>query len=175
MSHPQQINYIKKIAAKFPNFFIDKKILEVGSLDINGSVRTFFTNCNYLGIDLGTGKGVDLVCSGHELDHPDQTYDCSITTECFEHNPFWVETFRNMIRMTKSGGLIVMTCATEGRPEHGTARTTPQDAPLVKWDYYKNLTENDFREEFDFDKLFSDYDFEVETVNKDLYFYGIKK
>jgi hypothetical protein len=68
-----------------------------------------------------------------------------------------------------------MSCATTGRPEHGTKRTSPQDAPLIEWDYYKNLTEEDFREAFDLDKMFSKYEFSTNSQPYDLYFYGIKK
>ncbi len=50
------------------------------------------------------GPGVDVVSSGHALDFPDETFDVTLSCECFEHNPYWLETFRNMHRMTKAGG-----------------------------------------------------------------------
>jgi SAM-dependent methyltransferase len=178
MAHQQQFNYIEKLKLKFPTNFFNKKVLEVGSLNINGSIRMFFTNCEYLGIDVGPGRGVDLVCEGQSLDHPNESYDTVGSCECFEHNPHWVETFNNMVRMTKPGGLVFMTCATTGRSEHGTTRTSPADSPLtigIGWDYYKNLTEQDFREHIDIDSIFSDYKFEVGATHPDLYFYGIKK
>jgi SAM-dependent methyltransferase len=175
MSHPAQLNYINQVRTQYPDLFKGKKILEVGSLNINGTVRIFFENCDYLGIDVGPGPGVDLVCQGQDLDHPADTYDLSISCECFEHNPFWVETFQNMIRMTKPGGMIIMSCATTGRLEHGTRRTTPQDAPLIPWDYYKNLTPADFRAAFDLPGIFSQHEFQIYEAHHDLYFYGIKK
>lgn len=158
--------------------FFQKKVLEVGSLNINGSIRQFFAYCDYLGIDVGPGKDVDLVCEGQTLDHPDNTYDTVGSCECFEHNPYWVETFVNMHRMCKPGGLVFMTCATTGRPEHGTTRTSPADSPLtigIGWDYYKNLTEQDFKDKLDIDSMFSEYKFEVGSPHADLYFYGIKR
>jgi SAM-dependent methyltransferase len=178
MAHPQQFNYIEKIKLLYPTNFINVNVLEVGSLNINGSIRTFFTNCNYLGIDVGSGNGVDLVCEGQTLDHPNNTYDTIGSCECFEHNPYWVETFINMHRMTKPNGLVFMTCATTGRAEHGTTRSNPQDSPLTTgkgWDYYRNLTEEDFRKELDIDNMFSTYKFELSNTHPDLYFYGIKK
>jgi len=178
MAHQQQFNYIEKLKLKFPTSFFNKKVLEVGSLNINGSIRMFFTNCEYLGIDVGPGRGVDLVCEGQSLDHPNESYDTVGSCECFEHNPHWVETFNNMVRMTKPGGLVFMTCATTGRPEHGTTRTSPADSPLtigIGWDYYKNLTEQDFRDNIDIDSIFSEHKFEVGAPHPDLYFYGVKK
>lgn len=175
MAHPQQFRFVESVRAKFPEHFINCKALEVGSLDINGSIRPLFVQCDYLGIDVGEGKGVDLVCQGQELKHPDQTYDITISCECFEHNPYWAETFVNMHRMTKIGGLVVMSCATTGRAEHGTKRSSPADAPLLEWDYYKNLTENDFLDCMDIQEMFSEYEFSTDTGSKDLYFYGIRK
>lgn len=178
MSHPQQIEYVTSLKRTYPHYFTDKKVLEVGSLDINGSVRSLFSNCDYIGIDVGPGKGVDLVCEGQEYDADESSFDTIISCECFEHNPYWKETFDNMHRMTKSGGIIIMSCATTGRQEHGTKRSEPNSSPLTVskgWDYYKNLTEDDFRESFDLDSLFSSYEFSTNDESHDLYFHGIKQ
>jgi len=178
MAHKQQFDFVQKVKLKYPTYFFQKKVLEVGSLNINGTVRDFFSYCDYLGIDVGEGPSVDLVCEGQTLDHPENTYDTTVSCECFEHNPFWVETFKNMHRMTKSNGLVFMSCATTGRPEHGTTRTSPKDSPLTigkGWDYYKNLTEQDFRDNLNIDGMFSSYMFEVGRPHCDLYFYGIKR
>jgi len=178
MAHTQQFDYIKKLKTQFPQHFSNVVVLEVGSLNINGTIRTFFDNCAYLGIDIGVGKGVDLVCEGQNLNHPDNSYDTVGSCECFEHNPYWVETFANMHRMTKPGGLLFMTCATTGRPEHGTTRTSPMDSPLTigkSWDYYENLTEKDFRDNFDIESMFANYEFSVDPEHCDLFLYGIKK
>lgn len=177
MAHKEQQIFCKNIKDKYPDFFSNKKVLDIGSLDINGSNKSYFSNCDYLGIDVGEGRNVDLVCRGHELEVPDETYDVIISTECFEHDMYYIKTIRNAGRMLKSGGLFVFTCATTGRPEHGTRRTSPSDAPLLsgEWsDYYKNLTEKDIREAIDIDLNFSEYKFDVNEKSHDLYFYGIK-
>lgn len=173
MAHQQQFDFVKAVANFYPDNFKSAKVLEVGSLDINGSVRQFFQDCEYIGIDLGEGKGVDVVCQGQDYSEEDNTFDTCISCECFEHNPEWILTFANMHRMTKPDGLIVMSCATTGRAEHGTKRTNPQDAPFCG-DYYKNLTEQDFVDEFDLDSMFSTYEFGVGEATRDLYFYGVK-
>ena len=178
MAHQQQFDFIQTLKTKFPTQFFNKKILEVGSLNINGSIRIFFTECDYLGIDVGSGNDVDLVCEGQKLDHPNETYDTVGSCECFEHNPYWVETFNNMYRMTKTSGLVFMSCATTGRAEHGTTRTSPQDSPLttgIGWEYYKNLTAEDFIQNIDLDNMFLAYEFETGSPHQDLYFYGIKR
>ena len=179
MAHPEQIEFFKSVKNKHPDWFKDRMILDIGSLDINGNNHYLFENCLYLGLDVAEGKNVDIVCSGGDLALPDQTFDTIISSECFEHDQFYEKTLKNIYRMLKDGGVFVFTCATTGRPEHGTRRTTPNDAPLLQnfdgWsDYYKNLTEQDIRNVFNIDTLFSIFEFGVNDKTKDLYFYGKK-
>ena len=165
------MSFVQRVKYANPDYFHNKKVLEVGSLDINGSVRQFFDKCIYIGCDLGEGKGVDVISRGHELKFDDNFFNTSISCECFEHDKFWKKTFENMVRMTS--GLVVFTCATVGRKEHGTTATSPNDAPFTN-DYYKNLVMSDFANSFDLDKMFKHHYFETNHESHDLYFYGIK-
>jgi SAM-dependent methyltransferase len=179
MAHIEQVNYCQSVKKKFPHFFSEKIVVDIGSLDINGNNRTLFDECLYLGVDVASGKNVDFVSLGSKFLLPDESVDVVISTECFEHDISYEETLKNIYRILKPGGLFVFTCATVGRAEHGTARTTPQDAPLLQemgeWaNYYKNLTEKDIREVFDLDRSFSSYEFSVNEISHDLYFYGFK-
>ena len=178
MAHIQQRDFIDKIKRRSPKYFSNQTVLEIGSLNINGTVRDFFENCEYVGLDVAEGNGVDVVCEGQKYDAPDNSYDVVCSAECFEHNPYWLETFENMIRLCKPGGFVFFTCATEGRPEHGTSRSTPLDSPLTVdqgWEYYRNLNESDFQQFINFDDQFKYYRFEINDQSKDLYFWGIKK
>lgn len=170
MSHQSQLDFVRSVKDKYPHYFKGKKVLEIGSLDINGSVRQFFEDCQYIGVDLGEGKGVDIVAKGEDLAYDDGLFDVVISCECLEHNPEWIRTFANMVRM--SSGLVIMTCATTGRPEHGTRRTSPSDAPFCG-DYYRNLTEQDIRDNCNLDGLMQ-YEFSTNASPADLYFYGLK-
>ena len=173
MAHKQQFDFVESVKSKYPDNFYKAKVLEIGSLNINGTIRDLFVDCDYLGVDVGEGKDVDLVCEGQNLDKPDNTYDTTISCECFEHNPYWKETFENMHRMTKVGGLVIFSCATTGRPEHGTSRTSRSDAPFCG-DYYRNLTEHDIKSSCDMSK-FIEYGFSTCDSPADLYFWGITK
>ena len=177
MSHPAQMEFIGRAKSAFADKFVRTKVLEIGSLNINGTIRPFFEVCDYTGIDVAPGRDVDVVSQGQEFKGGDGEYDVTVSCECFEHNPEWVPTFANMIRMTKKGGLVLMTCATTGRSEHGTSRTTPENSPLtvgIGWDYYKNLTADDFLEQFKFDEIFEKYEFLHNSAACDLYFWGLK-
>ena len=169
MSHPAQLEFVSFVRDKYPEFFQGKRVLEIGSLNINGSIRQFFEGCEYLGVDIGSGPGVDLVAHGEDLSFPDSSFDVVASCECFEHNPEWAKTFNNMVRM--ASGLVFFSCATTGRPEHGTRLSNPQDAPFCE-DYYGNLTEQDFRQYCDLSK-FSHFEFGVNPTAHDLYFYGL--
>jgi SAM-dependent methyltransferase len=170
LSHPAQLEFVASLKAKFPDYFVRKNVLEVGSLNINGSIRPFFEQCIYVGVDLGAGADVDVVARGEDLAYPDGSFDVTVSCECFEHNPAWVATLKNMIRM--SSGLVFFSCATTGRAEHGTSRTSPQDAPFCG-DYYCNLTEDDVRQEIDL-SVFKVYEFLTNDNAHDLYFWGLK-
>jgi len=180
MAHLQQREFCTSVKQQFPEYFKSKLVLDIGSLDINGNNQYLFENCHYVGIDVAPGRNVDIVCKGHELALPDATFDVVITTECLEHDQYWDLTLRNAVRLLKPGGLLVVTCATTGRPEHGTRRTSPQDAPLLQdqgdWsDYYRNLEENDFRQALDIESLFRSFAFSSNSKSFDIYFYGVKK
>jgi SAM-dependent methyltransferase len=153
-------------------------VLEIGALDINGSVRGLFYAKSYIGVDLGEGPGVDLIRPAQMVDLPSESFDCAISLECFEHNPFWLETFVNMLRMTRRGGLVLVTCATTGRREHGTARSSPDASPITVacgWRYYRNLTERNFTSRLDFRNWFSDWRFFAAYESYDLYFVGLRE
>lgn len=136
MSHRQQREFVAQIARRYPDLFRKTKVLEVGSLDVNGSVRQFFRKCDYLGIDLVDGVGVDRVC---DLESVDGEFDVVISCECLEHDPRWAITVEDMIARTKVGGLLVITCAGPGRPEHGT-KSHPIAGMANDTDYYSNIS-----------------------------------
>ena len=180
MAHAAQFEFCKYVKSLHLEFFQNSVVLDCGSLDINGSTRPLFNNCEYTGIDIGPGKGVDIVSKIHEFRKPPDTYDVVISTECFEHDMYYVQSLQNIVRVLRPGGLFVFSCATTGRPEHGTKRTSISDAPhLVNYDtwcnYYKNLTEEDIRHVLDIDETFSQYQFSTNTMYKDLYFWGLKR
>ena len=120
---------------------------------------------------------MDVVAFGHELDHAAASYDLALSGECFEHDPYWVQTFTNMCRLVRPGGMVAFTCASRGRPEHGTKRTELRESPgtqAVGLDYYRNLEEHDFRREIDLSAMFDHYKFWYVPTSFDLYFAGVR-
>jgi len=171
MSHPAQMAFIASVKERFPEMFQRKAVLEVGSLNINGSIRDFFEQCTYIGVDLAKGPCVDVVAKAEDLTYSDGFFEVVASCECFEHTPEWARIFNNMVRM--SSKLVFFTCATTGRAEHGTSRSNPADSPFTAHDYYQNITEEDIRRDCDLSQ-FSNYEFTANEATKDLYFWGIK-
>lgn len=174
MSHIEQQAFVHLLNKTFPFFFSHVKVLEIGSLDINGSIRTYFDQCEYLGVDLGPGPGVDLIMAGEGLNYPDRHFDVCISTECFEHAEGWRKIFSNMVRM--SDGLVIFSAAGKGRKEHGTPRTSPEDSPFTSklTNYYRNIVETDLDHKY-LAEHFQIYSISENTSHHDIYFWGVKK
>lgn len=179
MAHYQQQRFVEIVAHHLPHFFRGGRVLEVGSWDANGSVRHRFSGCEYVGADVAPGPGVDLVCPGQDLSFPDEHFDVVMSLECFEHNPHWRETFRNMLRMLKPGGLCIVTCACIGRGEHGTRRRAA-DASLTALadhdDHYANLRRSDLAAAAVLPGVFGEaFHLAYNPYFYDLYFVGVKR
>lgn len=144
MSHPAQFEFCKAVKKRFPQFFIDKRVLEIGSRNINGSVRTLFADCHYTGIDAVDGKGVDIVALGHEYEAEPASFDVVCSTETLEHDPHAKDTVHHMRNLLRPGGLMFITCATGSRPEHGTRRTGKRYGPDA--DHYRNISAGELLE-----------------------------
>ena len=174
-------NFTVHIKNSLPEFFKGKKVLDVGSGDINGNNRHLFSQCQYEGNDVIQAKNVTVVSKTKDLSFQDNTFDTIVSTECFEHDPEYKDSIAKIVRMLKPDGLFFFTCASTGRAEHGTRRTTPKDSygtignidTMI--DYYKNLTEKDLNEVVNLNNVFSQWDTYYNSTSKDLYFVGIKK
>ncbi len=96
-------------------------ILEVGSYNVNGSVRTLFDQTNYLGVDIEEGPGVDMVVSSHELHEQPwlgSTFDLVVSTEMLEHDRRPWESLSQMHWVLKAGGLLLVTARGNGFGDH---------------------------------------------------------
>jgi len=175
MAHPEQIAYFERISEMFRSDFANAgNVLEVGSQNINGTVRDFFANnINYLGLDIGRGDGVDLVIPGELVELPDGWADIAISTECFEHARNWKDILLNMIRITKPEGLILLTFAGKGRATHGTLDSDVFSSPFTTT-YYLNLGPDDLAKEVAIGRYFQRHGFEVNSKACDTYFWGIR-
>ena len=180
--HIQARDFTVFVKKMLKQYFMTVRVLDVGSGDINGNNRFLFTNgCEYHGNDVIETKNVTIVSKTKDLPFESNYFDTIISTECFEHDPEFQDSWLKIYDMLKPDGLFCFTCASFGRPEHGTRRTTPKDSFGTigglqdMQDYYKNLTEEDLIRVFNLNELFSSWNSYYNSQSKDLYFVGIKK
>lgn len=163
----------------FPGFFEGKRVLDVGSRDANGNNRWLFTDCEYYGNDVCEGPNVTIVSKTKDLPFERESFDVVCSTECFEHDSEFGLSIRKIIKLLKPGGLFFFTCASTGRPEHGTRRSNPEDEYLFKVgtfsDHYRNITIEDLLTVCDVNSIFTATRGFYNPATCDLYFMGIKR
>ena len=116
-------------------------VLEIGSLDINGSVRPLFPDAShYHGLDLVAGAGVDEVADA-SVWSPPRTYDVVVSAEVLEHAPAWRDILTMMWSATEPGGTLLMTCASDGRPPHSAV----DGLDVRAGEHYANVAARDLR------------------------------
>jgi len=143
-------------------FFIDnikieefkgKRVLEVGSKYVNGSVRPliehFCSPREYVGVDIEAGKFVDVILPAEKLVEyfGPESFDVLITTETLEHVQNWRLAINNMKSVLRRGGYIYITTVCYGFPYHA-----------YPYDFWRYEIE-------DMKKIFSD--FEIIRLIKD--------
>ena len=110
-----------------PEEIAGKRVIEVGSYDVNGTSRSVlaqFGPSEWIGADMREGPNVDLVCDVKELVpvFPAGSFDVVISTEMLEHCEDWRLAVYNLKALPKPGGLLLVTARGPGmvyHPEEG--------------------------------------------------------
>jgi SAM-dependent methyltransferase len=122
-----------------------KSVLEVGSMNVNGSLRGHVCALgplSYVGVDFMVGKGVDVVCDASRLEQRfgKDAFDVVISTEMLEHAEDWRGAIFAMKSVLRPGGILLLTARGPGFPLHGY----PHD--------WHRFTVHDFR------RMFADFE-----------------
>jgi len=132
--------------------FKGKTILEVGALDINGTVRPFVESHDptlYLATDFMAGPGVDQVVAAEKLVETfgKNSFDVVVSTEMLEHAENWRECINNMKDVTQE--YLIITARGPGFPLHSYPddwwRYTTEDMARIFADFtiIENMQDTD--------------------------------
>ena len=127
----------------------DKRIIDVGAYDVNGSLRAIFEKYNpeeYVGVDMQQGPGVDVVCNAEDIvkRFGENSFDYVVSANMLEHVMDWKTIISNMKKILRPGGCIFIATPSKPFPYH--------EYPYDFWRY----------ETSDFEEIFSDF-ISVET------------
>src|SRR5579871_1928949 len=85
-------------------------------MDLNGTLRDFArSGWTYIGVDLEPGKGVDqLLKEGEPLPFEAGYFDAVISSSALEHDPFFWQTFLELVRVLRPGGVLYLNVPSNG-------------------------------------------------------------
>ncbi|WP_428489739.1 CmcI family methyltransferase [Rhodopila sp.] len=105
------------------------KVVDLGSQDVNGSLRDHCPpGACYIGLDVIAANGVDVVVDpGRALPIASDSIDAVVTSSAFEHDILFWDTFLQLARIVRPGGLIYVNA-----PSNHTFHRYPLDC----WRFY---------------------------------------
>jgi len=137
--HQGVVDWVR--ASVYRDMIDGKRILDVGSLNWNGSMRDYFLDTfspqQYLGIDIRDGLDVDEVLSANELleTYGPKQWDLIVCLEMLEHCEKWQDAIYQMKESLTEGGWLILTTRSPGYPFH---------APPDRWRFTKEVLRESF-------------------------------
>lgn len=106
-----------------------RTVVELGSQDVNGALRDHAPPwVHYVGLDVMPAKGVDLIVDPERpLPLATGCADVVVTSSAFEHDVCFWDTFLELIRILRPGGLLYVNA-----PSNGEFHRYPLDC----WRFY---------------------------------------
>jgi SAM-dependent methyltransferase len=104
-------------------------MIDIGSGDINGSLKQFVpNNVTYYGLDFEGVENVDVVLkNAYEYPFADNSVDFVVSSSCFEHSEFFWLSFKEIFRVLKPSGVFYLNA-----PANGVFHRHPMDY----WRFY---------------------------------------
>jgi len=116
--HHNSYKWLSDLSKQYPRNFKGARVLEIGSYDFNGTIRDFFSDCDYIGVDALKGPGVDIVALGEETEFEKESFDTLAVFSVFEHDSNWRKTLSHNLQWVKPNGMIFVSFGAEGNPRH---------------------------------------------------------
>jgi SAM-dependent methyltransferase len=99
------------------------RVLEVGALDVNGSIRPAIEAmcpAAYVALDQQPGRGVDVLDTAENLvaRFGPASFDVVVSAEMLEHAANWQQALIAMVNVLAPGGQLALTTRSPGFPYH---------------------------------------------------------
>lgn len=112
-----------------------KRCVEIGSRDVNGGIRHLLpTDCDYTGVDITEGPGVDTVADAADW-KPKTKADLVLCLEVLEHTDQWQAICANAAGWLRKHGRLVITAACDPRAPHSAV----DGGPIRGGEHYANI------------------------------------
>lgn len=135
--HPEALDFIRRQTYGVTY----GRVLEFGSLNINGTTRDVITAISYYGIDRQKGPGVDEVVQSAAVYRSLARVDLVVCCEVLEHTPELYGICSSAFDNLRPGGVFLVTCATRARQPHSAV----DGGPLRNGEYYHNVSEKELK------------------------------
>lgn len=116
------------------------RVLDLGGRDINGGIRDLLPHAKWMGVDIESGPGVELLwdCTQPWPNPNMPRFDMVVCTEVLEHVEKWAAILRTASQALEPGGpeALFVTCASTGRRPHGASGA--MDPAPGEW--YENVS-----------------------------------
>lgn len=119
--HPSVLDFVQRVLTRERVY--NAGVLEVGSYDVNGSVRPYLESLRpkrYLGVDAQLGPSVDRAvdCEKLSMQVGRGAWQVVVSTEMLEHVRDWRTCMEQLVEATARGGLLLVTTRSPGFPYH---------------------------------------------------------
>lgn len=132
--HLEAYAAVAQMVALLP--WVPKRVIEVGSYDVNGSVRPLFPEADsYIGLDRRAGPGVDVVADALTYT-PDGPVDLVVCCEVLEHDPHALALVAHLLRWPTRA--VALTFATPQRAPHSC-----DGGPVLAGEWYAGVRVED--------------------------------
>ncbi len=111
------------------------RVVELGSRNVNGSVRGLWPGAEYIGIDTRPGPEVDVIADAASWE-PAQSADLVVCNNLLEHVPEPWRVLDNALRILKPEGYLILVAPGPGWPAHGI-----DGGALAPGEHYRNVSE----------------------------------
>jgi SAM-dependent methyltransferase len=110
----QTKDYLQAFLKEFTPRF---KVLEVGSYNENGEIKSLLNQSDYIGLDARAGTNVDIVQNAHDMEYKDE-FDLVLCFDTLEHDDkFWI-TMEKLKQAVKPGGWLLLGVPGRNCPAH---------------------------------------------------------